>query len=304
MTHIEQRNQDATCYVGDLDTQVDEEVLWELMIQAGPVVNVHIPRDKLTKEHMSYGFVEFQNEVDANYAIAIMNMIKLYGKPIRVNKASRDKQTHDVGANLFVGNLDAEVDERLLYETFSRFGVLIAAPKMMRDETGNTRGFGFVNYDSFEAADAAIEHMNGQYLCGKPINVTYALKKDSKTERHGSMAERILALNNPHRLGTGTTRFRLPPSIATTTTSTIPRPPTTSAPQGTAVRPPMSNAPPPGMRPPMGPPPGMRPPIGPPPGLRPPMGIPPMGMRPMGPPGMMMPMGGMMPPMARPPWAQ
>lgn len=39
-----------------------------------------------------------------------MHMIKLYGKPIKVNKASQDKRAQDVGANLFVGNLDLEVD--------------------------------------------------------------------------------------------------------------------------------------------------------------------------------------------------
>jgi RNA recognition motif-containing protein len=45
---IEQRNQEATCYCGNLDEQVTEEVLWELMLQAGPVVNVFIPKDKVT----------------------------------------------------------------------------------------------------------------------------------------------------------------------------------------------------------------------------------------------------------------
>lgn len=38
-------------------------------------------------------------------------MIKMFGKPIRVNKASSDKKSAEVGANLFVGNLDPEVDE-------------------------------------------------------------------------------------------------------------------------------------------------------------------------------------------------
>lgn len=33
-------------------------------------------------------------------------MIKLYGKPIKANKASQDKRAQDVGANLFIGNLD------------------------------------------------------------------------------------------------------------------------------------------------------------------------------------------------------
>jgi splicing factor 3B subunit 4 len=72
---------------------------------------------------------------------------------------------------------------QLLYDTFSAFGVIVATPKIMRDpDTGNSKGFGFVSYDSFEAADAAIEAMNGQYLSGRQITVSYAYKKDTKGE--------------------------------------------------------------------------------------------------------------------------
>lgn len=148
--------------------------------------------------HQGYGFVEFMGEEDADYAIKIMNMIKLYGKPIRVNKASAHQKNLDVGANIFIGNLDPEVDEKLLYDTFSAFGVILQTPKIMRDpETGNSKGFAFINFASFEASDAAIEAMNGQYLCNRPISVSYAFKKDSKGERHGSAAERLLAAQNP-----------------------------------------------------------------------------------------------------------
>jgi splicing factor 3B subunit 4 len=49
-------------------------------------VNVHMPKDRVTQAHQGYGFVEFMGEEDADYAIKIMNMIKLFGKPIRVNK--------------------------------------------------------------------------------------------------------------------------------------------------------------------------------------------------------------------------
>lgn len=61
-----------------------------------------------------------------------MNMVKLFGKPIRVNKASADKKSMEVGANLFIGNLDPEVDEKLLYDTFSAFGGIIETPKVSR----------------------------------------------------------------------------------------------------------------------------------------------------------------------------
>ncbi|XP_010531020.1 PREDICTED: splicing factor 3B subunit 4-like [Tarenaya hassleriana] len=197
--HSAERNQDATVYVGNLDPQVSEELLWELFVQAGPVVNVYVPKDRVTNLHQGYGFVEFRSEDDADYAIKVLNMIKLYGKPIRVNKASQDKKSLDVGANLFIGNLDPDVDEKLLYDTFSAFGVIVANPKIMRDpDTGNSRGFGFISYDSFEASDAAIEAMNGQYLCNRQITVSYAYKKDTKGERHGTPAERLLAANNPN----------------------------------------------------------------------------------------------------------
>lgn len=138
------------------------------------------------------------SEEDADYAIKIMNMIKLHAKPIRVNKASAHQKNLDVGANIFIGNLDPDVDEKLLYDTFSAFGVILQTPKIMRDpESGNSKGYAFVNFASFDASDAAIEAMNGQYLCNRPITISYAFKKDAKGERHGSAAERLLAAQNP-----------------------------------------------------------------------------------------------------------
>ncbi|GIL96817.1 hypothetical protein Vretimale_2469 [Volvox reticuliferus] len=199
--HAQDRNQEATVYVGNLDVQVTEELVWELFTQAGPVVNVYMPKDRVTSQHQGYGFVEFKGEEDADYAIKILNMIKMYGKAIRVNKASQDKRQADVGANLFIGNLDPDVDEKLLYDTFSAFGVIVNTPKIMRDpETGNSRGFGFVSYDCFEASDAAIEAMNGQYLCNRAITVSYAFKKDTKGERHGTPAERLLAAQQREKM--------------------------------------------------------------------------------------------------------
>ena len=63
----------------------------------------------------------------------------------------------------------------------------------MRDpDTGNSKGFAFINFASFDAADAAIEAMNGQYLCNRPITISFAFKKDAKGERHGSAAGELL----------------------------------------------------------------------------------------------------------------
>ncbi|KAG7583797.1 RNA recognition motif domain [Arabidopsis suecica] len=196
--HATERNQDATIFVGNLHPQLSEDLLLELFVQAGPVVSVFIPKDKVTNLQQTFGFVQFRNEEDADYAIKVFNMVKLYGEPIRVKKASQDKKSLDVGANLFIGNLDPDVDEKMLYDTFSAFGMVADHPKIMRDpDTGNPRGFGFISYDSFEASDAAIETMSGQYLSNRQITVSYAYKKDTKGERHGTQAERLLAATNP-----------------------------------------------------------------------------------------------------------
>jgi len=44
---VDNKNQDATCYIGGLDENVTDELLWELMLQAGPVVSLNMPKDRV-----------------------------------------------------------------------------------------------------------------------------------------------------------------------------------------------------------------------------------------------------------------
>jgi splicing factor 3B subunit 4 len=160
---INDRNQDATLYVGNLDAKVDEELVWELFIQCGPLASVVLPRDRVTSCHQGYAFVEYKTTEDAEYAIKILNMVRLFGKPIRCNKSTvGDKagsgggpRSTEVGANIFVGGLSPDIDEAYLQDTFSAFGS-VTYTKIMRDPTMVSKGFGFVSFDSFSAADSAI----------------------------------------------------------------------------------------------------------------------------------------------------
>ena len=209
----DERNQDATIYIGGIDEKTTDSLIWELMLQVGPVASVHLPKDRVSQTHQGYGFCEFQTEEDADYAVKVMNGIKLFGRPIRVNKASADKKAViNVGADLHVSGLDPSIDERQLLNIFSTFGPLMAPPrvrislpsrykkegtahvKISRDEKGQSKGYATLSFTDFVASDAAIESMNGQYLGGRPISLSYAFKKDGqKGERHGSTAERRLA---------------------------------------------------------------------------------------------------------------
>lgn len=190
-----ERNAEATIHIGQLDDKVTDALLWELMQQAAPVKHVYIPRDRITGKHFGYGFCEFQTPLDAAYANKVLNMVNLFGKPLRLSQSAVDRRTQDVGANLFIGNLSEDTDEKLLHDAFATFGPLIEPAYVMRDaSTGSSKLFGFVKYATFEAADKAIAIMNGENIGNRPIVVQYAFKKDGKDrERHGSEAERMLA---------------------------------------------------------------------------------------------------------------
>ena len=75
---IEHRNQEATCFCGNLDEAVTEELLWELMLQVGPVASVFMPKDKVLGTHQGFGFVEFRTEQDAEYAMNMKYILSCY----------------------------------------------------------------------------------------------------------------------------------------------------------------------------------------------------------------------------------
>ena len=51
-------------------SQVTEEIAWEVFVQAGPVTNVYMPKDRVTNAHQGYAFVEYRAEEDADYVSA------------------------------------------------------------------------------------------------------------------------------------------------------------------------------------------------------------------------------------------
>jgi splicing factor 3B subunit 4 len=89
------------------------------------LVNVHIPKDKLSGQHQGYGFVEFRSEEDADYAVKIMNMIRLFGKPIRVNRVRNsllkdDKKNTKIKSNYLTLNCFFPITSVLLFVEFTR----------------------------------------------------------------------------------------------------------------------------------------------------------------------------------------
>ena len=80
---------------------------------------------------------------------------------------------------LFVGSLPWGVDDAQLGELFAPYGEVVSARVVTDRDSGRSRGFGFVEFASAEAAQAAIEALDGTQVEGRTINVSVAKPKDA-----------------------------------------------------------------------------------------------------------------------------
>ena len=76
-------------------------------------------------------------------------------------------------------NLDKAIDHKALHDTFSSFGNILSC-KVATDSSGQSKGYGFVQYDSEEAAQKAIEKLNGMLLNDKQVYVGPFLRKQER----------------------------------------------------------------------------------------------------------------------------
>lgn len=79
---------------------------------------------------------------------------------------------------LFIGSLPWAIDDAKLAEIFSQAGTVVYAKVMQDRETGRSRGFGFVEMETDEQADAAIKNLNGADIEGRKIVVNEARPSD------------------------------------------------------------------------------------------------------------------------------
>uniref|UniRef100_A0A8C7WAY5 Polyadenylate-binding protein n=1 Tax=Oncorhynchus mykiss TaxID=8022 RepID=A0A8C7WAY5_ONCMY len=162
-------------------------MLYQKFSPAGPITSIRVCRDVITRRSLGYAYINFQQPADAECALDTMNYEVLKGRPIRIMWSQRDPGLRKSGVgNIFIKNMDESIDNKALYDTFSAFGNILSC-KVVCDENGS-KGYGFVHFETQEAANRAIDTMNGMLLNDRKVFVGHFKSHKERQAEFGAKA--------------------------------------------------------------------------------------------------------------------
>merc|ERR1712168_1606774 len=180
---------------------LDDDKLSEMFSSVGDITSAIVMKnDDGTSK--GFGFVAFETHELADKAVDEFNGKEIEGRKLVVCRAQKKQEramelkskfeaqkleriSRYQGVNLYIKNLEDVVDDEKLRKEFSNYGTITSA-KVMKDEKGVSKGFGFVCFSSPDEATKAVTEMNGRILVTKPLYVALA---QSKEERRAQLSK-------------------------------------------------------------------------------------------------------------------
>ncbi|CAL0309912.1 unnamed protein product [Lupinus luteus] len=182
-------------YMKNLDLDITEAVLQEKFSSFGKIVSLAIAKDNKGVSK-GFGFVNYDNADDAKRTLEAMNGTQFGSKIIYVARAQKKSERQQIltnqfeekrkekimkyeGSNIYVKNIDDNVNDEELRDQFSSCGTITSA-KVMCNSKGISKGFGFVCFSTPEEANKAVNNFHGFMFHGKPLYVALAQRKEDR----------------------------------------------------------------------------------------------------------------------------
>ncbi|XP_039009529.1 RNA-binding protein 39-like [Hibiscus syriacus] len=178
-----------TVFAYQMPLKATERDVYEFFSKAGKVRDVRLIMDRNSRRSKGVGYIEFYDVMSVPMAIALSGQL-LLGQPVMVKPSEAEKnlvQSNTSGAGagsvvgpygavdrkLYVGNLHFNMTEMQLRQIFEPFGPVELVQLPLDLETGQCKGFGFVQFAQLEHAKAAQGALNGKLeIAGRTIKVS------------------------------------------------------------------------------------------------------------------------------------
>jgi polyadenylate-binding protein len=185
-------------FVKNVAPDVTPEEFQALFEPHGTITSIVLQLDDEGKSR-GFGFVNYEDHEQAQAAVDTLHDIELKGQKLFVGRAQKkaereeelrrsyeqakmEKMSKYQGVNLYVKNVDDDWDDDRLRSEFEAIGT-ITSSKIMRDDKGVSKGFGFVCFATPEEATRAVTEMNNKMVGSKPLYVCLAQRKEARRQQ-------------------------------------------------------------------------------------------------------------------------
>ncbi|KAJ0714678.1 putative RNA recognition motif domain, nucleotide-binding alpha-beta plait domain superfamily [Helianthus annuus] len=194
-------------YVGNLPYAITSAELAQIFGEAGDVDAVEIVYDRVTDRSRGFAFITMASVQEAKEAIRMFNGSQIGGRTVKVNfpEVPRGGEREVIGPKIrksnrdfiespykiYAGNLSWIITSEKLKDAFADQPGLLSAKVIYEKQSGRSRGFGFVTFGSPEAAEYALNAMNGVEVEGRPLRLNLAAGNadTSRSPQSGTSSE-------------------------------------------------------------------------------------------------------------------
>ncbi|KAJ8317088.1 hypothetical protein KUTeg_004992 [Tegillarca granosa] len=167
-------------YVGSINFEIKEDTIKQAFLPFGPIKSVNLSWDPITNKHKGFAFIEYEIPEAAQLALEQMNGVMIGGRNIKVGRPSNMPQAQPIIEQLaaeaknfnriYIASIHHDLTEHDIQSVFEAFGKIMACSLEYESvKPGKHKGYGFIEYDTKQAALDAVSSMNlfdlgGQYL--------------------------------------------------------------------------------------------------------------------------------------------
>lgn len=171
------KNRGFEVYVGNLDPQVNEEMLYNFFGPCGVITSVKIMRHIVTRKSRGFGFVNFAKKDDAEFAQQKFDGKRIINNHIKVYLKDKFKSLDKTG-NIVISNLPLDITAEELQALCRDFGPVFSVKILEGEDQASGLKRALVLFENLQAAQTCVEGMNGIAYRSNKLVVEASVKRD------------------------------------------------------------------------------------------------------------------------------